>query len=699
MRIRVLYLTTAAVLILCGSAFAQFLPPLPVYDPSVNLSSFTQADVNHDGKTDIVGIQPGGVPTNPPIITVLLGNGQGGFGSPIDTTITGINNVNPGPFMSSDFNGDGHRDVGFFGTDPITGATVVAVMLGNGVGTFQTPPKKTPIATFQLSSVGPVRGGDFNGDGKIDVAFVYGGTVNVMFGKGDGTFFLPVSTSLGLGNQSLTSLAAGDFNHDKKVDLVASTSSNEILILLSNGDGTFQSPITVSKGQGPIVIADLNGDGNLDLVAENPSGNAGATVLLGDGTGHFPTQHSYFANAISPTIAVADLNGDGHPDIALFDNFHHVVSILLNKGNGSFTVGKTYSTGGRGGSGLVAADLNGDRRADLAFGGPGGIAVLAGNGDGTFKGNFALPATGQIRAGEFNNDRKPDLLMSPPNRLLLGNGDGTFTPKNVTCLVSPFALGDFNNSGKLGFAGIASVGLVPVIETCLGNGNGTFTEVGPSDQGILHQTVLAGDFNNDGKLDLVASDQGGFSILLGNGDGTFQNGIPTATSSGYPSLAVGDFNRDGKRDVVALTTSGIAVFLGKSDGTFNAPIVTSVSLFSKFLTVTDLNKDGNFDLVVTGPLLWVFLGKGDGTFQKPVQYSNQARTPAGIADFNGDGNPDVAVDAGILFGDGHGKLLTPPVTINAAGITSIAARDFNGDGKPDLAVKTSDGVVVTMLHQ
>jgi hypothetical protein len=696
MPIRVPCLPTAAVLILCSSAFAQFLPGLPVYDPSVNLNFFTQADINHDGKTDIVGIQP----TSPPRITVLLGDGQGGFGSPIDTTITGVNNVNPGPFMSSDFNGDGHRDVGFIGTDPITGATVVAVMLGNGVGTFQTPPKETSIASFQLSSVGPFRGGDFNGDGKIDVAFVYGNTVNVMFGKGDGTFSSPVSTSLSLGNQSLTSLAAGDFNHDKKMDLVAATSGNEILILLSNGDGTFQSPITAGKGQGPIVIADLNGDGNLDLVTENPSGNAGATVLLGDGTGHFPTQHSYFANAFSPIIAVSDLNGDGHPDLALLDNSHHVVSILLNKGNGSFTVGKTYSTGGRGGSGLVAADLNGDKKADLAFGGAGGIAVLAGNGDGTFKGNFALPATGQIRAGEFNSDRKPDLLLSPSNGLLLGNGNGTFTPRNVTCVVSLFALGDFNNSGNLGFAGVTSIGGVPAIETCLGNGNGTFTEVGPSDLGILHGVVLAGDFNNDGKLDLVASDQGGFSILLGNGDGTFQNGIPTATSASVSSLAVGDFNHDGKKDVVALTTSGIAVFLGKGDGTFNAPIITSVSLFSHFLMATDLNKDGNLDLVVTGPLLWVFLGKGDGTFQKPVQYSNQARTPAVIADFNGDGNPDVAVDAGIFLGDGHGKLLTP-VPLNAGGgtITSIASSDFNGDGKPDLAVKVSDGVVVIMLHQ
>lgn len=722
MRSTLLAPATAFLLVLTSGAQAQFLS-LPQYDNGVSLNSFVQADINKDGKSDIVGIRSVAPPAVE--ITVLLGNGTGGFDAPLNTTITEVDNVAQYQFRLADFNGDGRLDVAVFGTDHVTGQTAVAVLLGNGNGTFQAG-RETVLGNVRppLFAACSSNAGDYNGDGKMDIAYLSdSATLNVLLGKGDGTFSPPSTTSAAFG-----CLATGDFNNDKKLDLAAATGGGNISMLLGKGDGTFQSPVGVGKGGSTIVAivaAALNADGNLDLVALQGGSPPAVTVLLGDGTGHFPTKHTYNGPsggyAYYPPIAVRDLNGDGHPDIAVLAGplKARVLTILLNNGDGSFSPGKTYNGDGVNGvsinSGLLAADLNGDKKVDLAFSnGAGGVSVLLGNGNGTFKGNFAVPVpfygTG-VQVGGFNNDLKPDLVLSQSANILLGNGDGTFTLKNTSCLSSSFfsslAIGDYNKDGKLDLAGPTNLATLDVIAVCLGNGDGTFTRGGNFDQGVSHGFALSGDFNHDGKLDLAASDLNGFSILLGNGDGTFQNGIPTG-ASGLKSFGVGDFNHDGKLDIAAPSSSGIAVFLGNGDGTFKGPIVSPGPTFG-LVTVTDLNKDGKLDLVVAGQggPVTLLLGKGDGTFQAPLNYKppGSSSTGAVIADFNLDGHLDVAVGTlsgvvGVFFGDGTGKLSTTPTTFRVGDpINGLATSDFNGDTKPDLAVLVRDGYLVTLLHQ
>src|ERR1700719_1317770 len=160
--------TVATFLILGSFAQGQFLS-LPRYDNGMNFSYFLQADTNQDGKTDIIGIRSSTVEE----ITALLGNGTGGFGAPVNTPITGIDNVDHRQFLLGDFNGDGRLDVAVFGTDHVTGQNVVAVLLGNGGGTFQTG-RETILGntTVRPNAFCAANTGDYNGDSRLDIAFL-----------------------------------------------------------------------------------------------------------------------------------------------------------------------------------------------------------------------------------------------------------------------------------------------------------------------------------------------------------------------------------------------------------------------------------------------------------------------------------------------------------------------------------------------
>jgi hypothetical protein len=717
MRSRILSVFTAAFFVLCGSAFGQFLPNLPQFDNGQQFGSYLQADVNNDGKTDIIGL-PSTFATEPNFqIIVLLGNGTGGFGAPVVTTITVVNSLQPFqsfptavPFAIGDFNDDGKLDVAVFGKDKVTSQLAVAVLLGNGDGTFQSG-KETTLA----SSVGTPSSdtcsyvtGDYTGDGKLDLAYGSSTGLVVLPGSGNGTFSTAVVTAQPV-NESFSGAcwATGDFNEDKKLDLAA-----PFAILLGNGNGTFQTRTINVKASGLIETVDLNGDGHLDLVTSN------GVILLGDGTGHFPNTNTFETNAQgqSNPFAIVDVNGAGHRDIVQLYGGSATVGLFLNSGTGTFTAGKSYVIDGPASVGLVAADLNGDGKLDLAFtNNSGGISVLSGNGDGTFNGNIATTgiAFGSAKVAAFTGGTKPVILDGL--RLLIPNSDGTFTAQNTNCAGSVFnAVGDFNRDGKLDYASTITTSNVPSIEVCLNNGNGTFTaESEQFDTGVQHGILLAGDFNGDGKLDLFGTDSGGFSILLGNGDGTFQSGIPTAGPGFAGVVALADFNHDGKLDV-AIFTGGdgepqvCSIFLGNGDGTFKPAMTSTAAGSPQFVTATDINGDGKIDLITTGNNTAVMLGKGDGTFQTPVTYSGAASTRPWIADYNLDGHPDIAFadstlkQVFLLFNDGTGKFPTrTSYRVDSVTPDGMAVGDFNGDHKPDLVFNglSSKGTVETMLHQ
>ena len=383
------------------------------------------------------------------------------------------------------------------------------------------------------------------------------------------------------------------------ISFVDTSFGNNVLATAPLGTGIpgigFLESLSPSFGSSPSIeaTADFNGDGIPDLAVLSSNNAYGGpytvAVFLGKGDGTFlagPTIQPSGMQAY-PYMISGDFNGDGKPDLAILTWDGTSVSyltILLDNGDGSFSAKPTVvaiSQGNEGGDGIpgsmAAADFNGDGKLDLAIVGDyvslGGIGILLGNGDGTFtvagpsldpSGDFALIAT-----GDFNGDGIPDFVT--PNyfefggspTIFLGKGDGTFTFKAMSLTLDYFptsvVVGDFNDDGILDLAFSDLNG----VEVALGNGDGTFNETSASPIQVPNElySLQLGDFNHDGKLDLAGWDtySGQIVLLLGAGDGTFA--VTTTTPGVSPStygihqIAAADFNGDGVPDLAMLTYS------------------------------------------------------------------------------------------------------------------------------------------------
>jgi hypothetical protein len=671
-------------------------------------------------------------------VSVLLGNGDGTFQPQVTYTV----GSGPSAIVAGDFNGDGRLDlaVANAGNYPdFVGS--VSVLLGNGDGTFQ-PQVTYPVGTFPDAIVA----GDFAGTGHLDLATANFGslgspasTVSVLLGNGDGTFQSPVSYPVGSGPDGI---AAGDFTGHGRIDLaVANSNDNTVSILLGNGDGGFRPATTVGVGSVPLslVAGDFNGDGHTDLAVANGGGLFGAStvsVLLGNGDGSFQPQMTYVVGSYPATIVAADLNGDGHLDLATANLNENTVSVLLGNGDGTFRTQQKYMTG-PGPYPIAAGDFNGDGRLDLAtgniFDSPASVSLLFGHGDCTFEPQLRLgDATGaspsSAVAGDFNGDGRLDLAVAnnADNTIsvLLGQGDGTFQPQTTWPVGSgpaSIVAGDFNGDGRLDLA-VANSG-DNTVSVLLGNGDGTFAPQVTYAVGSSPEFLLAGDFNGDGRLDLAVANAGNYpdfagivSVLLGNGDGTFQAPITTTVGTAPISMVASDFNGDGRLDL-AVVDSGDMVFggtrpgdltvlQGNGDGTFGSPVTFYVGPFPVPIVSADFNGDGHPDLAVMTndyTTLSVLLGHGDGTFQTKVAISDPNATGRIVAgDFNGDGRLDLAIgrfdgNLEVLLGNGDGTFQTPAIYPWQPLPTFTVTGDFNGDGRADLASTTIANTVSVLL--
>src|SRR5271165_891718 len=591
-------------------------------------ASILTADFNGDGVADLAVTENDA--SGQGNVVVLLGKGDGTFGPPAKFPTGPI-----GPFAfyldTGDFNGDGHADLAVTNEPSAIGtAGNVAVLLGKGDGTF------SPAVSYTVGEFpGTIVAADFNGDGKADLAALdsqmgFGSYLNkvwVLPGKGDGTFLPAVSTATGTGSGYL---AFTDLDHDGNMDLViADEFASAVAIMFGHGNGTFKPATEYVMAAQPVSIAILPlGDGNTLLSTSDNIGNGLFNFFVaGDGTVVIPQIQNI---GLSPTsIAAADLNGDRQPDLVITDAETGNIYVELATGAGLFATPVKYSLVSQPGA-LALADVNGDGKIDVIAADAAGLDVLLGKGNGTLGALKTFPAGGSLSSvtvADFNSDGKPDVAAanaaSGGVSLFIGNGDGTFQSARTIRLTG------------------SSVPL----------------------------STVTGDFNRDGNPDLIVAfnqsdptQPGGIAVLLGKGDGTFQSPsnitLPgpiiqqAVGSAASAALAVGDFNGDGKLDIVTaiqgVGSNQVAVLLGNGDGSFQTPILTSTSTGPPMIAVTDLNGDGKLDLLLADCCglseASNLLGNGDGTFQ-PEQQFPSGPNPRGIAvaDFNGDGLPDAAV--------------------------------------------------------
>lgn len=539
-----------------------------------------------------------------------------------------------------------------------------------------------------------------NGGGGIPNCPASGSAVVVYLGNGDGAFRLcdrnssscvPSYGIISGGPQgSLRSIAVGDLNGDGRIDVVAASDclnnqdcgSGSMVILLGSGDGTFAAdayyPLEGFLSQAnTITLGDFNGDGYPDIVVglvctnvpnNGCSGPGAVSVYLGNGDGTFsgPTAYQTVGNsALYP--AIGDFNNDGKLDIIagssnspLSGNARSSLTILLGNGDGTFV--QQFYNGQpaltlpfAGLSALAAVDLNSDQKLDLAItNGSSGVQVMGGNGDSTFQDPVTYYSTlgngltngAPITVTDLNGDGKPDLILSG-------------------------SLAGFN--GAQIFLNDGTGNLIP---------GGTYTA-----GGWLYAPIDVTDFNGDGKADLVlvsgcAEDEmtggqlcpdGTLTLLLGNGDGTLRSTRYLTGANSYGrsfAVAAADFNGDGFQDLALpgctppsgnCGSDGITVLLSDGTGGYQAPLFfPSLATQGFYLAVADFNGDGRPDVAVfsacdgdpytcTGEAVSVFLNTGDpnNLFSNAAVYesggSSMAPQSIAIGDFDGKNGPDIVL--------------------------------------------------------
>ena len=691
------------------------------------LGALAAGDLDGDGLNDVVGIDrfAGGV-------AVWRGRADGGLQAMTRYPVPGDRT---NAVLIADVDGDGRLDVVAASQQTTTGQESVSVLRGRGDGTLEsarTLDVSTPGGSFTPQIVNLVAV-DLRGTGRADIV---GSNGLVLLNNGSGIY---TQAAFGFAARGASSsfgpnLAAGDFDGDGKAD-IATNDGTTVRIHLGRGDGSFAAGRSYASNDsvGYLTATDLDGDGHLDLYIGLANGgffggdqfNVGeAYALMGAGDG------SFSGAPVMPFVYtgsnLADLDGDGRLD-AVGVNADRSFSVYRGDGRGGFEAIATLPTtnlviGGAAASvgdieSFALADIDGDGFKDLVFlarnfvaRGPAGyytagLLIAPGRAGGTFGTPRFMAAPSFLAAGDI--DIAPELSNL---RLADINGDGKAD------LVYAYTVSSYDtNTFQVGNA------------VQLGNGDGSFQPPKrmlfrsvPTSAGTFYQRATVqriADLNGDGRPDLVLitttavndSSLGGFvaelQVALGLGDGSFAAPARVvgpdrlARYLGQPQpvpLAVADMNLDGKPDLVVLGggASGgtqVAVLLGRGDGSFDAPILKTYPgqylNNDQGLAVGDFNGDGKPDVVVTDPYIGsnsgISFGNGDGTLQglgsgSSVTHNLRIGIPVGgattVMDLNGDGRPDVWTGQTLLLSADAASVAEPPGFVVApSSITGTAS--------------------------
>ncbi len=578
---------STSIAILLGTSSGTFAKPIVTATSLTASGSLALAlgDINRDSRLDAIVTDQNGV------FQALLGNGSGAFTqkpvfsfshAPVPDNVVAI----------ADFNGDGKPDIatGDGAGLPDFFFPQACLLFGYGDGTFNLNSPPCYDAPVPAPGPDPVIATGFsemlvtNLNGKSGLVFP-GDPVILLNNPGSGVLSR-ANYAAGGGPVTL-----GDFNGDGRQDIAVSNASG-VQVLLNAGSGVLRAPISLSRIGYPfnetaaMNTADFNGDGFADLALaeffdEHSHLQPAAAMSLGAGSNQFNTTANVdlpfsvdgaFPFNFTPP-AIGDFNHDGYLDVAFGATFASDVGgppffaqVLFGDGKGHFpTQGPTLSLNT---NFLAAGYFNGDGYADLVSLDGSTFEILIGKGDGT----FAAPVTYPVGANpvfvlqrDLNGDGKRDIVVvnhdSNDISVLLGNGNGTFQPqKRFAAGTAPITAvtGDFNRDGKVDIAVAGSAG----VSILLGNGNGTFqaqkifSAAGPM-TGLVQASV-----RQDGIECLIGIDSvsARFALLPGNGDGTFGAPVFYPVDRVPTAIAGADFNHDGATDIVLQGNSSLAVF-------------------------------------------------------------------------------------------------------------------------------------------
>jgi hypothetical protein len=667
------------------------------------------ADLDGDGVTDLAVARGGSYR-----VSVLLGNGLGGFSDPIDYTLP-VAVVKPESIDIGDVDGDGDPDIVAVGVvNLFMDANSAGVLFNAGDGTFDLASSTPDSAGMEPLAI---KLGLIDEDQFPDLVVINGFGGDLRLFLNDGTGHFPTVSSVPVGN-SPRWLDVADLDGDGDEDAAVAT-TGQVRVLLNDGEGALSPAGFYGAGAEPnhIIARDLNQDAAPDLIVSNVS-NGGVNVLMNNGDATFESGGPLLADRSALSSDVGDVNNDGVADLIVPFSLleQEGVATLPGLGDGSFGEPTTYRTGS-GPAFAVAAHLDDDGWRDLAVANDGptskSVTVLLSNGDGSYSDQLALAAGDNLRpfpikAGDFDGDGMADIVASDfdVDTLLFwrGHGDGSFDEPLTfdgggVSFGADGAVGDVDGDGDPDVIVLTSIG--PAVFRNEGAGCFAFDAVYPA--GELPSGVAVADLDGLAGPDLLVADAAANSlslfIMLNSGDGTF--GAPTVHQGGPAPFDVVAGDVDGDGDVDAILTAFPFLAVARNDGHagFDTPELYEAGENPFKLVCDDFNDDASLDVAMSDPGfgasradVHVFLNVGDGTFAPRSTYRAAIATAELVAaDFDGDGAHDLATadlfvqdGVAVLLNDGAGAF-GDAATYQVGDFTrAVIAADFDSDGAVDL---------------
>jgi hypothetical protein len=497
------------------------------------------------------------------------------------------------------------------------------------------------------------------------------------------------TTSVGL---QPVSIATADFDGDGVADLVtANAAAGNVTLILSSAP----HPVSLPAGDYPdaVVSGDFNHDGKADFAVANRNDN-NVMVFLGNGDGTFQPPVTTPAGSGPILLAAGDLNGDFKTDLVAVDSGSDQVTVLLSNGDGTFNTSATVSLGSSPSS-VALADMNGDNKIDLVVATEAGLLIFAGNGNGTFGAPVTYPqyaGAASLAPAAFASDGRMDLAITLPaasSVALLINGAPTTTSLSVSPSASTLSQkvtlkATISPAGATGFVAFYD-GVIPVGGAPVSNSTASFTTA------LLLPGVhsLSARFTGGAGVAPSVSGTVPLNVTAVPSSGLFGPTTQTFVTDSPINLIPGDFNNDGIEDFAFWRQgNGLRVLLGNGNGTFNL-VPPGLAAGGSPAVTADFNNDGNTDIAYINGVLTIAKGNGAGGFQDSTVFGTGASIA--VADFNADGRTDIVLanpagTADVLLGVGDGTfqgIVSYPAGQNPA---LIATGDFNGDGKPDIIV-------------